>query len=127
LQALFLNARPFLRCSLALFWLASAVTGLLDVRGWGVLLVNQFPIGMGAALVILGAACVLNAVIALLVYRGWRPRRLAAIQFFVVVAYTAIATILFPSLWMEPLGPLLKNIPILAAILAWGAMEEPTR
>jgi hypothetical protein len=127
MRALFLNARPLLRYSLALFWLASAVTGLLDVRGWGVLLVNQFPIGMGTALVLLGAACVLNAGIALLVYRAWRPRRLATAQFILVITYTAVATLLFPSLWMEPLGPLLKNIPILAAILAWGALEDPAR
>ena len=124
MEALFLGVRPFLRYSLAIFWLASAVTGLLDLRGWSVLLVTQLPIGMGVALLVLSAACLLDAAIAFFVYRGWRPRRLAAFQFLVVLAYTAIATILFPSLWMEPLGPLLKNIPILGAILAWGVMEE---
>jgi hypothetical protein len=33
---------------------------------------------------------------------------------------------LFPSLWLEPLGPLLKNLPILAAIVAWAAVEDPS-
>lgn len=127
MHSLFLNPRPFLRYSLAIFWLASAITGLLDLRGWSVLLANQFPVGMLTALVVLGGACLLNAVVAILVFRGWRPRRLAAVQFLLVLGYTVIASILFPSLWMEPLGPLLKNIPILAAIVAWGAMEEHTR
>jgi hypothetical protein len=125
MQALFPRVKPLLRYSLALFWLASAVTGLLDLRGWGVLLVNSLPIGIGTALFVLATACLANAVLALLVFRAWRPRRLATVQFFLVLAYTAIATLLFPSLWMEPLGPLLKNVPILAAILAWGALEEP--
>ena len=127
MQALFARVRPFLRYSLALFWLVSAVTGLLDLRGWGVLLVTHLPIRIGTALVVLGAACLLNVAVAFLVFRAWRPRRLATLQFFLVLAYTAIATILFPSLWMEPLGPLLKNVPILAAILAWGTLEEPAR
>ena len=125
MHGLFLRARPLLRYSLALFWFASAIAGLGDLRGWGVLLVNHLPIRIGPALAVLGAACVLNAVVALLVFRAWRPRRLAAIQFFLVLAYTAMATVLFPSLWLEPLGPLLKNVPILAAIVAWGALEEP--
>jgi hypothetical protein len=125
MQSLFPRVRLLLRYSLAFFWLASAITGLLDLRGWSVLLVTSLPIRIGTALFVLATACLANAVVALLVFRAWRPRRLAAIQFFLVIGYTAIATVLFPSLWMEPLGPLAKNVPILAAILAWGAMEEP--
>jgi hypothetical protein len=41
-----------------------------------------------------------------------------------MVAYTGAATILSPSFWTEPLGPVFKNVPILAAVLAWGAIEE---
>jgi hypothetical protein len=127
MDTLFANTRPVLRYALALFWILSAITGMLDVRGWGVLLVNQLSIGMGLALFVVGAACIINAVVALFVFRAWKPRRLAAVQLVLVLAYTAIATLLFPSLWLEPLGPLLKNVPILAAIVAWGAMEEPGR
>jgi len=125
MHALFLRVKQLLRYSLAIFWLVSAITGLLDLRGWSVLLVSHLPIRIGTALFVLASACIANVVVAFLVFRAWRPRRLAGIQFCLVLGYTAIATILFPSLWMEPLGPLLKNVPILAAILAWGALEEP--
>jgi len=127
MDALFAKARPFLRYALAVFWIGSAVTGMLDMRGWGVLLVSQLSIGMGVALSVVGAACIVNAVVAFFVFRAWRPRRLALVQVVLVIAYTAIATLLFPSLWLEPLGPLLKNVPIVAAIVAWGALEEPAR
>ena len=40
-------------------------------------------------------------------------------------SYTAVATWLWPTMWADPLGVLLKNVPIVAAVLAWGAMEEP--
>lgn len=43
---------------------------------------------------------------------------------------TAVATILHPALWLHPLGPLLKNLPIAAALyLLWHAhppIESPT-
>ena len=115
---------PFLRYSLGFLWVVSGVTGLLDMRGWAVLLVKELPIGMGLALVLLSAACLADLVVAVLVVRRWRPRLLARVQFALVLFYTAIATMLFPSLWMEPLGPLLKNIPILGAILAWDSLVE---
>ena len=117
-------ARPVLRYTLAILWLASGITGLLDLRGWGVLLISQLPIRMGTALSVLAAACIVDMIVALLVLRRWRPRRLALIQLALVAGYTAVATILFPSLWLEPLGPLLKNLPILAAIVAWAAVED---
>jgi hypothetical protein len=117
-------ARPVLRYTLAILWLASGITGLLDLRGWGVLLISQLPIRMGTALSVLAAACIVDLIVALLVVRRWRPRRLALIQLGLVAGYTAVATVLFPSLWLEPLGPLLKNLPILAAILAWAAIED---
>jgi hypothetical protein len=115
---------PLLRYALAILWLASGITGLLDLRGWGVLLISRLPIGMGTALFGLAVACVTDLLVAVLLVRRWRPRRLALIQLALVVGYTAAATALFPSLWLEPLGPLLKNLPILAAILAWASIED---
>ena len=46
------------------------------------------------------------------------------LQLLAIAAYTATASVLWPSLWLESLGPLLKNIPIAAAALALGAIEE---
>ena len=116
--------RPLLRYALAVLWLASGITGLLDLRGWGVLLISELPIRMGTALFALAVACIADMVVAVLLMRRWRPRRLALIQVVLVAGYTVAATALFPSLWLEPLGPLLKNVPVLAAILAWAAIEE---
>jgi hypothetical protein len=97
---------------------------MLELRGWAVLLVSRLSIGIGTAFGALAAACILDLVIAALVVRRWRPRRLALVQVVAIAAYTAVATILWPSLWLEPLGPLFKNVPILAAALAYGAIEE---
>jgi len=81
-------------------------------------------IGMGTALTALSAACLFDLLVAALLLQRWRPPRLALIQVAAIVGYTVAATILWPSLWTEPLGPIFKNVPILAAVLAWGAIEE---
>ena len=85
---------------------------------------SRLSIGIGTALTVLGVACLFDLAVAALLVRRWRPARLALIQAGAIVAYTAAATILWPSLWTEPLGPVFKNVPILAAVLAWGAIED---
>ncbi len=42
----------------------------------------------------------------------------------VVLGYTIALSVAAPALWLDPFGPLLKNLPILAAILAWMAMGD---
>ena len=116
--------RPVLRWALAFVWIVSGITGLLELRSWAVLLVSRLGIGIGAALAVLAAACLLDLVIGVLLLRRWNPRSLAMLQAGAIVAYTAVATVLWPSLWGEPLGPLFKNVAILAAVLAWAAVEE---
>ncbi len=53
----------------------------------------------------------------------FRPNLMAAAQIFVVLGYTLVLSLVEPALWLAPLGPLLKNLPILAAALALAALE----
>ena len=117
-------ARPLLRYSLAFVWLASAIAGAFSLRSWGGLVAAQLPIGAPMAMLGLAVACLLDVIIALLLLGRWRPRFLALAQAVVIAGYSVAATLLWPSLWAEALGPLAKNIPILAAALALGAIEE---
>ena len=116
--------RPLLRYSLAFVWLASAIAGAFSLRSWGGLFAAQLPIGVLAAMTILAVACLVDVIIALLLIGRWQPRFLALVQAVMIAGYSIAATMLWPSLWAEALGPLAKNIPILAAALALGAIEE---
>ena len=49
---------------------------------------------------------------------------MAVIQVVFIAGYTAVASLLWPSLWAEALAPLAKNLPIAVAALALGAIEE---
>ena len=39
-------------------------------------------------------------------------------------ALTVLASVALPGLWLDPFGPLLKNFTVLAAILAFLAIED---
>ena len=109
-----------LRAALVLLCLASGVAGLFALDDWASpRAATPIP---GRSLAALAAACVLDLVVALVA--RWRPRRLALLQLLAIGAYMLGATALWPALWAEPLGPLLKNLPILAAVATWGAIEE---
>ena len=47
----------------------------------------------------------------------WRPGRAAyALAAASVIGLTLTATALLPALWLHPIGPLSKNLPILAIL-----------
>ncbi|HVP70155.1 MAG TPA: DoxX-like family protein, partial [Gemmatimonadaceae bacterium] len=117
-------ARPLLRVTLALLWLVSGLAGLFALRDWAPRLAGLLGIGGPPALVMLIAACACDIVIAALVLARWRPPVLAGIQVVVIAVYTLAGTAMEPGLWAAPLGPLLKNLPIVAAALALGAIED---
>lgn len=107
---------PALRLALVLLWLGSGIAGLLAAQA-EVLAVTTplglpedlgLPLGRGASLA--------DLVIAVALAFSWRPRLLGWIQIGFILSYSAVLTLAQPLLWLAPLGPLLKNLPILAAV-----------
>ncbi len=107
-----------------MLWLVSAFVGALSLHDWSEAFSEALGIsalGAGSMLIL---ACIADVVVALLLLRRWKPRRMALAQVLLIGGYTTVATILWPFLWGEALGPLVKNIPIVMAVLALGAIEE---
>ncbi|CAN5690716.1 NAD(P)H-binding protein [soil metagenome] len=107
--------RPALRIALAAMWLGSAALGLLT------------PPALYAAIAAPWVAWLFSAIdllIGLALVTRTKPRLVGLAQLVIVGGYTFGLTLLAPSLWLDPYGGLLKNLPILAAVLAWMALEE---
>lgn len=107
-----------LRLSLVAVWLFTAFASIVELDGQSSRVLAEAgvasPLWLVRCLIIGGAAADLFIGLAL----WWWPGRisyLAALALLLVM--TAVATFLQPSLWMHPLGPLLKNLPI--AALLW--------
>lgn len=116
---------PMLRVSIALVWIVTGIVsfGLYPVAESYALLARVGITGWLAPPMLYGAA-LLDLVfgIATLVLR--RRRWLWLGQIAVIVFYTAIITWRLPEFWLHPYGPLLKNLPMLAAIWLLLELEE---
>jgi uncharacterized protein YbjT (DUF2867 family) len=113
-----------LRHSIAAMWI---VTGLLSLGLYPVeqsyALLAQVGISPPWAAVVLAFAALLDiamGIATLLVRRRW----LWTLQAALVVGYTAIITAWLPAFWLHPFGPVLKNLPLLAAMWLLHAMES---
>jgi len=106
-----------LRASLAAVWLGTAVVSVLEAHGRSAALLAATGVRSPAllALMLWGGAA-LDAAIGLLL--AFAPPRLAATCALAgALAMTIVTTALLPALWLDPIGPLLKNLPILAALV----------
>jgi hypothetical protein len=115
--------RDLLRYSLVLVWIATALVSLweLDGQSAGLLAIAGLR-DRALAHGVVWSGAILDATLALgLCIKPVRQMFLLALA--AMVAMTLIATLLLPSLWLNPLGPLTKNVPIAAAlwVLARGA------
>ncbi|ABM36794.1 DoxX-like family protein [Polaromonas naphthalenivorans] len=113
-----------LRWSLIAVWLGTAAVSLLELEGQSAQLLHAAGLSqplLVQALIVSGAAADLALGLAL-----WlRPKRttyLAALALMLLM--TLAATMLLPGLWLHPLGPLLKNLPI--AALLWVLAQAPS-
>ena len=114
-----------LRLSLVAVWLFTALASIVELNGQSREVLAEAGIAsppwLVQSLIVGGAAADLAIGLAL----WWRPGRasyLAALGLMLLM--TAVATFLQPTLWLHPLGPLLKNLPI--AALLWHLYRRAT-
>jgi uncharacterized protein YbjT (DUF2867 family) len=121
-----------LRGSLAFMWLWTAAISALWPKDSGVLaLLARCGLTGDVGVAALVASCLLNTSLGLLLLTHLGPR-LHAVQCVAVLAYGITAAIGMPSLTWDHCGPLVKNLPVLAAALVlWLAVPAvapwPTR
>ncbi|MDP9931736.1 hypothetical protein J2X90_003757 [Variovorax paradoxus] len=114
-----------LRFSLIAVWLFTAAASIVELNGQSRQVLAEAGIASPPWLVqllIVGGAAVDLAVGLVLWLRPGRASYLAA--FGLLLVMTAVATFLQPALWLHPLGPLLKNLPI--AALLWHLWRRTT-
>ena len=105
--------KPAVFVSLALFWTGTGVVSLGP--GWQTGLDHIQAAGaeaLAAPGVIAGALADIVIGLGIAYRRTARPALYGAV--LVTLLYLVAGTVLLPSLWAEPLGPLLKTLPLLA-------------
>jgi nucleoside-diphosphate-sugar epimerase len=109
---------PVARCSVAVMWLVSGVVslGLYPVDSSLRLLATTGITTEWMALAALYGAAALDIAFGVSIFALRRRRWLWIAQIIVVLGYTAIISVRLPHLWLEPFGPVLKNLPVLAVL-----------
>jgi uncharacterized protein YbjT (DUF2867 family) len=116
---------PLLRASVAMVWIASGLTslGLYPLEDSLALLLRVGLSGAPAMAVLQGAAALDIAMglgSLLLRKRRWLWR----LQILLILAYSALVGLWLPEFLVHPFAPVLKNLPMLAAIVALHELEE---
>lgn len=131
-QGVRLNAQlnwllPLLRVSVALVWIVTGIVslGLYPVQESYALLGRTGIPPMLQPLMLYGAALLDFAFgVGTLMLHGRRRRWLWLAQLALILFYTVIISIRLPEFWLHPYGPLLKNLPMLAAIWLLYELED---
>jgi DoxX-like family len=107
-----------LRFSIVFVWLVTAATSVWTLNGQSMQLLSAAGVKDPSLirLLILGGAGVDAALGLAMLLKPTRWSYLAALMAMLIM--TLVATILDPALWLHPLGPLTKNVPIGAALIA---------
>jgi uncharacterized protein YbjT (DUF2867 family) len=115
--------KPLIVLNLSIFWLASGLIPLLDpARASGHF---SAMTGQTAALGLTLATCLIDVLLGLLVL--YRPRTRLALcgMAAVTLAYLAGSLLVEPSIWLDPLGPMVKTIPaLMLMIVALATLDE---
>lgn len=125
LSALLGWLQPLLRVSIAAVWLVAGVVsmGIYPVEESYTLLARVGITGNLAPITLYGAAAIDMAFgLGTLFLR--RRKFLWIAQAVLIVLYTLTITFFLPEFWLHPFGPLVKNLPILAAIWLMYELEK---
>ena len=113
---------PAIKAMLVLLWLASAWLGM----EYGSIATQSVVAGLGLPdvweepLRLVGS--ILDMGVALLVLLDKNARWSTIMQLSVVAGYSIVIGIAVPKLWLDPFGPLLKNLPLLLLIAVHGVI-----
>jgi uncharacterized protein YbjT (DUF2867 family) len=114
---------PLLRLSVAFMWLIAGIVSLGPQAGEGLALLRQIGASAALAPVLLAGAAIFDIALGVLTLLPRRPPLLWTAQILLVAVYTAIISAFLPELWLEPFGPVAKNVPILVMLLLLKHLE----
>ena len=116
---------PLLRLSVAIMWFMAAIVSMGPYpTGQSLALLTSIGVPAELADLLLAGAIGVNLALGVLTLLPRRPRWIWSAQILVVLTYTLIITWRLPQLWLEPFGPVAKNVPILALLLLLRQLEK---
>lgn len=124
-QAVLGSLLPLLRISIALVWL---ITGIVSVWVYPIAdsleLLHRVGVPTALGTTMLYGAAGLDFIFGVATLALRKRRLLWLMQMALIIFYSVLITIYLPEFWAHPYGPILKNLPMLAAIWLLYQLEE---
>jgi hypothetical protein len=116
---------PLLRLSIALVWLVSGIVSLwVFPLADSLDLLRRTGVPDAIAPLLLYSAAGLDFVLGVATLTLRRRKRMWLAQIALIAFYTVVISWALPEFWAHPYGPIVKNLPMLAAIWLLYELEE---
>jgi hypothetical protein len=109
--------KPLAIGTLALFWIVTGVIALGPSRADAIALLTGAGLSLPLSTAVTVAGAIFDVVVGAALLVRATARLTLVIMLVATLLYIAAATILFPALWLDPLGPWTKTVPVLLATL----------
>lgn len=116
--------QPALRVSIAIVWLLSGLVPLLFVDARLDTLLSALGIPEGLVNPLLYITIFWDIGLGLATLLNWRIKLVGGLQLVTLVCYTFFCSLWLTELWLNPFGPILKNIPLIIATLMMMATDD---
>lgn len=123
-QARLYLLQPLLRVMLALLWIGSGIVGFVTPLRESEVFVIQLGLAADWSMPVVYGASVIDLLLGVLLLLRIKLYLVGSLMLLSVVLYTLVLGMVLPELWLEPFGSLLKNLPLIPAILMMMAMEQ---
>lgn len=117
--------RPALRVIIALVWIFTGICSIwLYPRTASYELLTTIGVQSAWQPAVLFGGAILDMILGFAMLINVQIRKVAVLQIALMIIYMIIITFKFPQLWLDPFGPITKNIPLIASILVVLALES---
>jgi uncharacterized protein YbjT (DUF2867 family) len=116
--------RPLLRCSLGLLWFVSGVVGFVTPFTVGRDVLAQMGVGDALAAVLIYGTSAADVAVGGALMAGYVTRLVGLLTLVLLIGFTVFLGVAAPALWLEPFGALIKNIPLIPAVLVMLVLED---
>lgn len=117
--------RPLLRFTLGLFWICSGLITAFDpARSDALLILGLAGFDGSLAMAALWGGVAADILLGGLVLADRHVRMAGLGMIAVTTGYLAVLSLTIPELWLDPLGPLVKTLPLVPAILIMMVLED---
>lgn len=109
--------RPLLQFMLGILWVWSGVIGFVTPMADTAETLSALNVPQNLSAELIYAVSTLDVILGVMLLIGWRVELAGVLMLLSLLAYTLMIGIALPSAWMTPFGGLIKNLPLIPAVL----------